>query len=338
MKIIVVPSSSEKIRPNGKRVQKSVSINSTPLLVLGALLFTWIGASSYLLGQQIAEKNQLSSIDSSAKLSNNTTSSKFDNPEVFKAWKKNLTEQNQQLQLAIKSKQEYLSKITQQVAELQSRQTRIEALASTLSKDANLDDVFDFSRPPAVGGPMDPSSSIDTSALPEQLAKLDADISRSADQLNRFASYFNKQKQPQYFVKTPPIDKGWLSSDYGLRRDPFSGRKSMHSGLDFAGKAGASILAVADGTVSFSGKRGGYGNVVEITHSQGLVTRYAHCKKLIAKVGDKVKAEQVIATMGSTGRSTGPHVHFEVLKNNKQVNPNQYLRHVLSTTKVKKLS
>ena len=88
MKIIVVPSSSEKIRPNGKRVQKSVSINSTPLLVLGALLFTWIGASSYLLGQQIAEKNQLSSIDSSAKLSNNTTSSKFDNPEVFKAWKK----------------------------------------------------------------------------------------------------------------------------------------------------------------------------------------------------------------------------------------------------------
>jgi murein DD-endopeptidase MepM/ murein hydrolase activator NlpD len=335
MKIIVVPSSSVKTRSSGKRVKKSITLNSTPLLALGTLLFTWIGASSYLLGYQLAQKTQHGvGSDSIVTGTNNSTSLKLENPELFNAWKKNLIEQNQQLQLTIKNKQQYLSKITQQVAELQSRQTRIEALAATLSKDANLDDVFDFSRPPAVGGLHDPSSNLNTAALPEQLAKLETDISQSADQLNRFASYFNKQKHPQYFAKSPPIEKGWLSSDYGIRRDPFSGRHAMHTGLDFAGKAGTNILAVADGTITFSGQRGGYGNVIEITHPQGLVTRYAHCKKLIAKVGDKVKAEQIIATMGSTGRSTGPHVHFEVLKNNKQVNPKQFFRHVLTTSKV----
>lgn len=344
MKIIIESSSVKKNRVSKKPVKKSIAFNSLPVIALGTLLFTWVGGSSYLIGYELAKKNQ-PSVDthSAAKMATlakpaDAKDNRLENSVQFKTWKKNLTEQNHKLQLAIKNKQQYLSKITQQVAELQSRQTRIEALAATLSKDANLEDVFDFSRPPAVGGPDDLGSSIEATALPEQLAKLDADINRSADQLNRFANYFSKQKHPQYFVKTPPIEKGWLSSNYGMRRDPFSGRHTMHSGLDFAGKSGSSILAVADGTISFAGQRAGYGNVIEITHSQGFVTRYAHCKKLMAKVGSKVKAEQVIATMGSTGRSTGPHVHFEVLKNDKQVNPNEYLRHVLPTSKIKKLS
>jgi hypothetical protein len=336
MKIMVVPSASATVLPNGKCVQKSIVLNNTLLMVLGAFIFTWIGSASYLLGYQVAaEHPELPSANQIAAAAATT----IDNPEAIKAWQQTLTTQNQQLQTAIKNSQDYLKKITQQVAELQSRQTRVEALASALSKDAQLSDIFDFSHKPGVGGPDDNiDSRVDAEDLPQQLAKLDADISHSADQLNRFASYFNQKHSANHFVKTPPINNGWLSSDFGMRRDPFTGRQALHLGLDFAGKSGSAIVAVAAGKITFVGQRSGYGNVIEITHDQGLVTRYAHCQKLLGKVGDLVKAEQIIATMGSTGRSTGPHVHFEVLKNNQQVNPNQYFRTSPTRANIRKLS
>jgi murein DD-endopeptidase MepM/ murein hydrolase activator NlpD len=123
-----------------------------------------------------------------------------------------------------------------------------------------------------------------------------------------------------------PIEKGWISSYYGYRVDPFNGKKTFHHGLDFAGKAGSDVLAVADGIVSWQGTRGGYGEMIEIDHGNGYQSRYAHNKKLVVKLGDRIKKGQAIALMGSTGRSTGPHVHFEILRDGKTVNPANFVK------------
>jgi murein DD-endopeptidase MepM/ murein hydrolase activator NlpD len=122
-----------------------------------------------------------------------------------------------------------------------------------------------------------------------------------------------------------PVKNGWVSSGYGKRTDPFTGKKEFHKGVDFAGKAGSEVLSVGDGIVSWVGERTGYGNLVEITHGNGYVTRYGHNKKLLVAVGDTVKKGQQIAVLGSTGRSTGPHVHLEVVHNDQQVNPSKYI-------------
>lgn len=122
-----------------------------------------------------------------------------------------------------------------------------------------------------------------------------------------------------------PTDVAAANSSYGYRRDPFTGRAAMHRGLDFPGAMGAPIYATARGTVTFVGRKGGYGNVVEISHGQGLLTRYAHMSRFEARVGDRVEAGSVIGAIGSTGRSTGPHLHFEVRVNGTAVNPRTFL-------------
>ena len=121
-----------------------------------------------------------------------------------------------------------------------------------------------------------------------------------------------------------PIEEGWLSSKYGKRNDPFTGKQDFHKGLDFAGKKGSAVMAVGDGVVTWSGKRTGYGNLVEISHGNGYVTRYGHNQSHLVEMGETVKKGQQIALMGSSGRSTGPHVHFEVLRDGKTVNPAKY--------------
>ena len=129
-----------------------------------------------------------------------------------------------------------------------------------------------------------------------------------------------------------PADSGEITSGFGYRADPFTGGGAFHPGLDFRGAFGAPIHAAADGTVSFVGQIRGYGNVVEVSHGNGLLTRYAHMSKTMAKVGQRVAAGDVIGAIGSTGRSTGPHLHFEVRINGSVVNPRPFLEnapHVL---------
>ena len=121
-----------------------------------------------------------------------------------------------------------------------------------------------------------------------------------------------------------PTKDGWISSTYGKRFDPLSGKIQFHHGVDFAGRKGSSIEAVASGLVTWSGYRYGYGNMVEINHGNGYQTRYAHHKKNLVVVGQKVDKGQVIALMGDSGRATGPHVHFEVVKNGTPINPIKY--------------
>ncbi len=117
------------------------------------------------------------------------------------------------------------------------------------------------------------------------------------------------------------MDLGSQLHAAGVRKDPITGKPSFHAGIDFAGKTGSEILAVADGLVILSESTNGYGRTVEIRHGNGLVTRYAHCKTLLVKAGDLVKKGQAIATLGSSGRSTGPHLHFEVLKEGQAIDP-----------------
>jgi murein DD-endopeptidase MepM/ murein hydrolase activator NlpD len=122
-----------------------------------------------------------------------------------------------------------------------------------------------------------------------------------------------------------PLIGGWISSHFGHRTDPFTGHGAFHSGVDFAGAPGSKVIAVGHGVVSFAGYKSGYGNVVEITHPTGYLTRYGHNSRNLVRVGQAVKRGDRIAVIGSTGRSTGTHVHFEVLQDGKVLNPKRYL-------------
>ena len=135
----------------------------------------------------------------------------------------------------------------------------------------------------------------------------------------------NGQSQPA----GRPVLKGWLSSRYGRRTDPFSGHRAWHNGIDFAGQEGDQIVAVASGVVTRAGRHSGYGELVEVDHGEGYLTRYAHNRENLVKAGDTVKQGDVIALMGSSGRSTGPHVHFEVYKNGRSVDPASYIRRTI---------
>ena len=136
----------------------------------------------------------------------------------------------------------------------------------------------------------------------------------------------NRNLSKQVHPEGRPVRSGWVSSYFGKRTDPFTGRPAWHKGLDFAGRDGSDVVAVAAGVVTWSRERYGYGQMVEINHGNGYVTRYAHNQANLVAVGDKIEKGQTIAKMGSTGRATGPNLHFEVLLNSRVVNPLQYIQ------------
>lgn len=227
-----------------------------------------------------------------------------------------------------------LEAMTQRLAEFQSRITRLDALGSHLTALAGLDEgEFDFSQLPAVGGPLAAPQPLETNAAPSLLAELDTFSTTLNDretQLDILAGLlFDAETQAESVPSGRPVTSGWLSSYYGYRKDPFTGRKAWHQGIDFAGKAGDEVIAVATGVVSWSGERSGYGTMVEIAHGDGLVTRYAHNDENLVKVGDLVRRGDAVALMGNSGRSTGPHVHFEVFKHGRPVDPLSYIRRTL---------
>ena len=227
-----------------------------------------------------------------------------------------------------------LSGMTVKLAKLRSRLVRLDALGEQLTQIASLDDgEFDFSSTPGLGGPIQsPLAEIANQAEIEEklslmFAKLDNSISSRESQLQILQSMLSDKKlKSERTVAGRPVLKGWMSSEYGMRTDPFNGRSRWHAGVDFAGRQGSDVIAVASGVVTWSSERSGYGNMVEINHSDGFVTRYAHNETNIADLGAIVKKGDLIAKMGSSGRSTGPHVHFEVFKNGRTVDPASYIK------------
>ncbi|MCW7553566.1 M23 family metallopeptidase [Endozoicomonas gorgoniicola] len=250
--------------------------------------------------------------------------------EGLENWKQTLLGQKQDLASVREDAGRQLDALTLRLAELQGRITRLDALGERLTLLSNLDDgEFDFSQVPALGGPEQQPDSFQVYAKPsltDALDKLAEQIDNREQQLQLLDNLLiNKALDDEAFLSGLPAAKGWLSSRFGARTDPFTGKDGWHNGIDYAAPRGTDILSLGAGVVVWSGDRWGFGTMVEINHGNGYVTRYAHNDSNVVKVGDIVTRGQVIAKMGSSGRSTGSHVHLEVLENGKAVDPQRYM-------------
>ncbi len=227
-----------------------------------------------------------------------------------------------------------LDALAAQLGQLQAQATRLNALGERLTQVGKLDDgEFDFGADPAVGGPEEPSTGISL-PLPLQagIDDLRAEFGRQESQLDVLENLLRDRKiDNQLLPSGMPVSQGYIASGFGDRSDPFDGHQTIHMGVDFAAPEGTPVTAVADGVITYSGVRNGYGNVVEIDHGNGYMTRYAHNSALTATPGNRVHAGQEIARVGSTGRSTGPHCHFEVWYNGRAVNPMVYVKSTRAT-------
>jgi len=219
--------------------------------------------------------------------------------------------------------------MTINLAELEARVTRLDALGEHLTAMADLEEgEFDFSQPPALGGPLSEESGDDfsTTGLDGELDRFQQLLDDRERQLEMLESFLSTRRLvEQGSLSGLPVKKGYLSSRYGWRTDPISGKRAMHNGLDYAGKPGSAVVAVAAGVVTWAGRDAGYGNLVEVSHGDDYVTRYAHNKEILVAPGDVVRKGDTIALMGATGRATGAHVHFEVYKNGRSVDPSSYV-------------
>lgn len=211
---------------------------------------------------------------------------------------------------------------------LQAEILRLDVLGERLAAMAGLNtQALAFDNLPPRGGPEPRDARQATAAeLTEEMNLLFSELQdyrRKPSLLDRLM--LDRAIEGQSLPAGSPVRSGYITSLFGYRRDPINGRKSLHSGVDFAGQPGTDVIAVGDGLIVFSGRRQGYGNTVEIRHDDGLVTLYGHNRKLLVKDGESVKRGQAIATLGSSGRSTGPHVHFEVIKDGRPIDPMKFI-------------
>jgi murein DD-endopeptidase MepM/ murein hydrolase activator NlpD len=215
---------------------------------------------------------------------------------------------------------------------LQARLLRLDALGNRLVRVAGLEpDEFDFGSPPSQGGaaPIWLPTAQDARSLNGAIDDLravadDAAVTARQQQVQLAALadlLLSQRAVAQARPEGLPVAGGWISSYFGRRTDPFTGRLAHHRGIDLAGREGSPVVAVASGIVVFSGHRAGYGNLVEINHGGGLITRYGHNARNHVAEGATVERGDVIADMGATGRATGPHLHFEVHRNGRAVDP-----------------
>jgi murein DD-endopeptidase MepM/ murein hydrolase activator NlpD len=248
---------------------------------------------------------------------------------VIDAWSNTIKEQKKDLRDLERESRQTLDALTLKMGDMQARIYRLDALGQRLTEVAKLKNgEFDFQSQPSVGGPIEESDgeSYTVQGFENELKTLAQTIADREQQLGIMEQLFDQEKLANdAFIAGRPIKWGWMSSPYGYRSDPFTGKRAWHAGVDFAGKDGSDIISVAAGVVTWSGQRYGYGNLVEVNHGDGYTTRYAHCKELLVEVGDIVEKGEVLARMGSTGRSTGPHVHYEVLKNGRPENPKKFI-------------
>lgn len=218
----------------------------------------------------------------------------------------------------------HINALAQRLGQLQAQMWRLNALGTHLARMAGLDQSeFDFTAEPAMGGPA-PALEPTPPLLPG-LDTLDARLGAQAERLKALETLLmNRQLEAAVTPSGWPVSGGWISSGFGYRVDPFTGRRARHEGVDIASRLGSPIRAMGDGVVRHAGPKAGYGLLVEVTHGT-IATRYAHTSAILVKVGDRVARGQPIATVGTSGRSTGPHLHFEVVRRGRSVNPRPYL-------------
>ncbi len=248
---------------------------------------------------------------------------------VIASWKAGVDDQQMMLEEIKARSQAESEALGKQLAQVQARLMRMEALGQRMVEVADLGEgEFSFDEPAAVGGPTASGSrAMALADLERSFSRLNMRLRDRENELAILESLLaDEEYRDAVALEGRPVKWGWLSSPFGTRVDPITGQRAWHAGMDFAGKAGSDVIAVASGVVTFAGERSGYGHVVEINHGDGLLTRYGHHASLKVKTGEIVKRGEVIGTMGSSGRSTGPHVHFEVEHNGRKVNPSKYLK------------
>ncbi|MEN1957827.1 M23 family metallopeptidase [Luteimonas changyuni] len=237
-----------------------------------------------------------------------------------------IASQDAQLDDTRRAAQREVNALAARLGELQAQANRLNALGDRLTRVAQLGDgEFDFNSPVGVGG-HGPVRDMPAGELREGIAGVDGEFGIAGDQLSVLEMLlFNREIDRNSVPSRSPVAASYITSGFGRRADPFGGGSAYHKGIDFDARTGDTVMAVADGVVSYSGVRSGYGKVVEIDHGNGYVTRYAHNSANVVQVGDLVRVGQQIARAGSTGRSTGAHVHFEVWENGRVANPRKFL-------------
>ena len=224
-----------------------------------------------------------------------------------------------------------LNAMAGRVSLLQSHVLRLDALGSRLAEMAQVHDIeFGVDSPPGLGGPhsllADGSRTVSDYDFLISLNRLEWALQDRQDKMSAMETMLmGRNLRAATRPQGNPVEGGWVSSQFGLRTDPITGNEDFHLGVDVAAPSGMAVTSIASGIVTWSGPNQSYGNLVEISHGNGYLTRYAHNKENLVNVGEKVEKGQMIAIMGSTGRSTGAHVHFEVVKNGRHTNPLSYI-------------
>jgi len=225
---------------------------------------------------------------------------------------------------------ENLTAMAMKLGQMQAQLLRLEALGDRLTKQAGFKpQEFMFDQAPGRGGPVSslPQRELSLNEFGDQVDKLAKDLNDRTDQLAILESALMQDRLKKKLVPSvPPVNTGWFSSNFGWRIDPFTGQNAFHEGVDFMSETGRPVVAAAGGVVVYSDNHPEYGNMIEIDHGNGLTTRYAHLSKRLVKVGDVVLRGLKIGEVGNTGRSTGPHLHFEVRYKGVPQNPVRFLQ------------
>ncbi|MDH5479436.1 MAG: M23 family metallopeptidase [Nitrosomonas sp.] len=227
--------------------------------------------------------------------------------------------------------QNNLNMMAVKLGQMQAQLLRLDALGVRLAESSGIDPHdFHFSEPPGQGGSHSHShaeESVTFNEFKEKIDWLSYMLDERTERLGALDSFLRGERLTKRVLpSTMPVDSGWFSSGFGYRIDPFSGKRVFHQGVDFAAKVGTPIKAAASGIVVYSAHHAEYGNMIEIDHGDDLVSRYAHASKRLVDLGQVVLQGQKIAEVGNTGRSTGPHLHFEIRHKNKPQNPFRFLK------------
>jgi murein DD-endopeptidase MepM/ murein hydrolase activator NlpD len=277
------------------------------LAILGILVLAILG-TAFVLGMQLGERTGRA-------IGRSSTST----------WSGALNDEKREISQLRAQLQDRVDAMAIRLGAINANILRLNALGKRLTDMANIDHrEFNFDAEPATGGPENDGEGVGAQIpdLTQMFNEVEQRVELRDAQLGALENVILARKlNEEIHPEGRPVHQGFISSSFGQRMDPFTGEEAVHKGVDFAGSRGDEVVAVAAGVVTWAGERAGYGKLVEISHGGGFTTRYAHNEKSLVNVGDTVTRGEPIALMGSTGRSTGPHVHFEVLRNGRQVDP-----------------